>query len=243
MKKLLLFACAFNFLAMSRGEDVKREQFAGKSYTIIRVNLDEQRLQLFWKDDSGAPFKSFDAVQSSLIKHGRKLVFAMNAGMYHRDFATVGLYVENGKQLSPLNLQRGDGNFFMLPNGVFAITKSGAQVMESSQFSTFHANVTLATQSGPMLVIDGKIHPAFRPGSDSRLFRNGVGVVSAKMVCFAISEEPVNFHEFALLFRDHLHCPNALFFDGTVSSLYSETLKRDDRKIDLGPMIGITAEK
>jgi uncharacterized protein YigE (DUF2233 family) len=60
---------------------------------------------------------------------------------------------------------------------------------------------------------------------------------------FATSEEPVNFYEFATLFRDILHCPDALFFDGTVSSIHATALHRSDKKIDLGPIIGITGER
>jgi uncharacterized protein YigE (DUF2233 family) len=97
----------------------------------------------------------------------------------------------------------------------------------------------LATQSGPLLVSAERIHPAFNPKSVSRLFRNGVGVISPHEVVFAISEGPVSFYEFATLFRDKLHCSDALFLDGTVSSLYAPPLGRNDRKIKLGPIIGV----
>jgi len=58
-------------------------------------------------------------------------------------------------------------------------------------------------------------------------------------VVFAISEEPVNLYEFAVLFRDVLRCPDALYLDGVISSLYAPGLKRSDRKAELGPMIGV----
>ena len=89
------------------------------------------------------------------------------------------------------------------------------------------------------------MHTAFREGSENRLFRNGVGVPSPDVALFAISEAPVNFHEFATMFRDVLHCPDALFLDGTISSLYAPTLKRSDFRMDLGPIPGVTeaAEK
>jgi uncharacterized protein YigE (DUF2233 family) len=243
VKNITSIACILTLPIASHGEETKRVEFEGKSFTVVRVSLDKQHLQLFLNNDAGVPFKSFDAIQASIAKNQRWLVFAMNAGMYHANFSPVGLYVENGKQLFPLNLANDQGNFFMKPNGVFAITDSGARVVESSTYPTLGGKVALATQSGPMLVIDGKIHPVFRPDSNSRLVRNGVGVVSPKSVVFAISEEPVNFYEFAVFFRDCLHCKNALFLDGTVSSIYSEALKRNDKRIDLGPMIGITAEE
>ena len=99
----------------------------------------------------------------------------------------------------------------------------------------------LATQSGPLLVRGGQVHPAFDAGSKSRLLRNGVGVASPQTVVFVISEDPVNFYEFATLFRDRLHCPDALYLDGTISSLHASALGRDDSRTDLGPIIAVTA--
>jgi uncharacterized protein YigE (DUF2233 family) len=164
----------------------------------------------------------------------------MNAGMYHGDFSAVGLYVSGGQQLAPLNTTNGNGNFFLKPNGVFAVTKTGARVVESSEYPMLHERVILATQSGPLLVRGGKLHPAFNANSESRLFRNGVGVPSPAVALFVISEAPVNFYEFATLFRDKLRCPDALFLDGTISSLHAPELKRSDFRKDLGPIIAVT---
>jgi uncharacterized protein YigE (DUF2233 family) len=216
--------------------------FAEKRLTVCEVNLAEHRLELFWKDDGGAPFRSFSALDARLRGRGRKLLFAMNAGMYREDLSPVGLYVERGRQLRPLNLARGRSNFCLRPNGVFALTKSGAVVVESSRYPAIKAGVTLATQSGPMLVIDGRLHPAFSRQSTSRYLRNGVGVLSPKRVLFAISEEPVTFYEFATFFRDVLHCRNALYLDGAISSLYSAALNRNDARADLGPIIAVVQD-
>jgi uncharacterized protein YigE (DUF2233 family) len=163
--------------------------------------------------------------------------------MYRPDFSPVGLYVEHGKQLRPLNLASGKGNFCMKPNGVFALMKSGARIVESSRYPTIKRSTIFATQSGPMLVLNGKLHPSFGRNSPSRLMRNGVGVVSPQQVVFAITEDPVNFHEFATFFRDGLHSPNALFLDGSISSLYSPKLKRNDAWAELGPMLAVTGRR
>jgi uncharacterized protein YigE (DUF2233 family) len=111
--------------------------------------------------------------------------------------------------------------------------------MESSEYPGIRERVILATQSGPLLLRGGRMHPAFRENSTSRLVRNGVGVPSADTAVFVMSEVPVTFHEFATLFRDRLHCPDALFLDGTISSVYAPALKRDDFRMDLGPIIGV----
>ncbi|MEO7318176.1 MAG: phosphodiester glycosidase family protein, partial [Chthoniobacteraceae bacterium] len=218
----------------------------GKSYTVSTVDLDKESLQLFLGDGRGNYFNNFENIERWLAARRRRLVFAVNAGMFHPGFAPVGLFVDHGRTVGKLNLDRDEGNFFLKPNGVFVITHAGAKVIESSQFPALASavgmeKVQLATQSGPLLVLDGKLHPAFREGSDSRLFRNGVGVVSPKRVVFAISNEPVNFHEFARLFRDSLGCENALFFDGSLSSIYSTEPKLHLIRFPLGPIIGITA--
>ena len=94
-----------------------------------------------------------------------------------------------------------------------------------------------ATQSGPMLVIEGALHPAIQDDGSSRLIRNGVGVRGARIAVFVISDDPVSFGKFARLFRDDLGCANALFLDGTVSSLWAPELNRKDAVAPLGPMV------
>jgi len=213
---------------------------AGKRVTVCRVNVHKELLQLFLHDDQGRPFKSFAAIERGLQARGQKLVFAMNAGMYHRDLSPVGLFVSSGRQFAPLNTRDGVGNFYLKPNGVFFVSEKGARVVETSEYPGVKERILLATQSGPLLVRGGKIHAAFNVGSESRVIRNGVGVPSPDVAVFAISETPVNFHEFATLFREVLHCPDALFFDGVISSLHSADRKRSDKKAELGPIIGVT---
>ena len=233
----------------AHAQQIVTTTFAGKRYAICRVDLTKQHLDLFWRDGNKRPFKSFTAVNQWLRGRKRQLIFAMNAGMYREDFSPVGLYVEHGQQLRPLNLASGKGNFCLKPNGVFALTRRvgasvpDAHIIESSRYPSISKSTVLATQSGPMLVIGGKLHPAFRRTSTSRLIRNGVGVVSPQKVVFVIAEDPVNFHEFAVLFRDGLSCPNALFLDGNISSLYSTKLQRNDAWVPLGPIIGVTGRR
>jgi uncharacterized protein YigE (DUF2233 family) len=164
----------------------------------------------------------------------------MNAGMYREDYSPVGLLVIDGRQIHRLNLASGFGNFYLKPNGVFILSASGARLVESSEYRSLSEPVTLATQSGPLLVHAGQINPALGPRGTSRLIRNGVGVVSSQEVWFAISEDPINFYDFALLFRDRLKCADALYLDGNVSSLYSQKLGRHDELVPLGPIIGVT---
>ena len=225
----------------ARAVEFGEERAAGKRVTFCRVDLRKERLRLFLKDEYGEVFRRFDPLARATQAAGGTLVFAMNAGMFEPGRLPVGLFVADGKTLFPLNTADGSGNFFLKPNGVFLVADGRARVVESSGYPEIArtGHVTLATQSGPLLVRAGVIHPAFNPASTSRLIRNGVGVTAAGEAVFAISEEPVSLYEFAAFFRDVLRCPDALFLDGTVSSLYAPGLKRDDFRVELGPMIGV----
>lgn len=227
-------------LLPARSVEFGTVEIAGKKVTICRVNVRKERLQLFHRDEAGVPFKRFEKLSPWLAARGQKLVFAMNGGMYHGDFSAVDLSVADGKQLTPLNLAPGEGNFFLKPNGVFVVSEGGARVLEASEYPRLQEKVLLATQSGPLMLRAGKMHPAFREGSENRLFRNGVGVPNPDIAIFAISEVPINFHEFSTLFRDVLKCPDALFLDGTISSLHAPKLGRSDFRMDLGPILGVT---
>ena len=220
------------------------EGFEATPYTVCQFDPGRDTISLFHSDADGALFGQFDRLAETLSARGITLRFAMNGGMYHPDRAPVGLYVENGTQVSPLSLQTGPGNFHMLPNGVFWLEGDRAGVSESTDFaaSPRAGAVDHATQSGPMLVIDGELHPRFNVNGTSRYRRNGVGVSrDGQTVWLAISEVPVNLHGFARLFRDHLGAPNALYLDGNVSKLFAPELDRNERGLDMGPIIAVVS--
>ena len=214
--------------------------FRDSPSTICQVDLRTDHLQLFLYDATGMPYKSLQRLAESLHGQPEQLGFAMNAGMFREDYSPLGLLVMDGRQVHRLNLATGFGNFYMKPNGVFVLTTVGAQIVESSRYASVEDPIILATQSGPMLVSAGTIHPGLNPQGTSRNIRNGIGVINANEVVFAISDEPVTFYEFALLFRDRLKCPDALYLDGSVSSVYVRSLARDDERASLGPIIGVT---
>ncbi|HEX5353325.1 MAG TPA: phosphodiester glycosidase family protein [Rhodanobacteraceae bacterium] len=199
--------------------------FENVHFRVVAIDLARADLGLHWRDpDTGEPFSSIRALEQWGAAHGRKLLFAANAGIYDAHGKPLGLYVENGKSLKPLNTAHGDpaaGNFSLLPNGVFMIDASGhASVQTTAAFAAAHPHPRIATQSGPMLVIDGKINPHFESDSDSLKWRSGVCAPRPDQVVFVVSAGPVNFHTFAALFRDKLGCPNALYLDGTLSQIY-----------------------
>jgi len=213
----------------------------GRGYAVCEASAGED-LRLFLLDDAGEAIGTFDRLASGLAAEGRRIVFAMNAGMYHPDRRPVGLFIAEGRTIGALVTAAGPGNFGMRPNGVFCVGPNGFAVIESRRFADGRPDCRYASQSGPMLVIDGALHPRFLPESTSRHIRNGVGVsADGQRAVFALSDRPVSFHEFARLFRDVLGCPQALYFDGSISRLRSAELGRDDLGLPMGPMVALVA--
>jgi uncharacterized protein YigE (DUF2233 family) len=215
----------------------RAQVFEGSQFTVCRYDARRHRIELASEGESG-PLRSFDALERHLGERAGRVAFAMNAGMYDEEGRPIGLYIEQGERQRPLNLRSGPGNFHMKPNGVFAVDEEGQVSIATSDAFARRAppRVMWATQSGPMLVAGGALHPRISPDGESRLVRNGVGVADPRTAFFVISDDPVSFGRFARLFRDVLNCPNALFLDGSVSSLWDPGAGRRDSHSETGPM-------
>lgn len=238
MMRLALLALAI-FAGPVWAADCRNLSHASNSYTLCEVDVTREELRLFLYDETGALYGQFSSVDDALGERGQSLGFAMNAGMYHDDRAPVGHYVEDGRELMRVIPNAGPGNFGLLPNGILCLSSGQALVLETLHFVETTPDCTYATQSGPMLVIDGALHPRFLIDSTSRYVRNGVGTnADGTKAVFVISNNVVTFHEFGSLFRDVLDLPNALYFDGSISRLYAPDLGRDDFGFALGPIIG-----
>ena len=208
-------------------------------YTVCTFDPAVDTIRLFGAASLGEGGATYDGLNTHLLRNREYMSFAMNGGMYHPDYGPVGLLVEQGHETGTLN--RGDafGNFFLKPNGVFWVDGGKAGVMETEAFASAGIAPREATQSGPMLVIDGNIHPRFLPDGTSLQIRNGVGILPDGRVAFVLSNDPVRFFDFATLFRDRLGCRNALFLDGSISSLYSPEIRRHDRNAVIGTIIAV----
>lgn len=184
------------------------------------INPKKQSIQFFWKNEKGEIYQNFNQLKDWLHNQNQDLVFAMNGGMFKKDLSPLGLYIEKGKRLAPLDtIQKGYGNFYLQPNGIFYFTNENKAVICPTADFENNPFIKYATQSGPMLMINGQMHPAFNNGSKNLNIRNGVGILPNGDVLFAMSKAPINFYDFATFFKEQ-GCQNALYLDGFVSKTY-----------------------
>lgn len=210
-----------------------------KDFISFKIDPKKQQIALYWKDENGTNLRSIGHLKDWLYEDKKQLIFAMNAGMYKPDNSPQGLYIENHKLLSPLDTTSGAGNFYLLPNGVFYITQNNiAAITKTTKFSNT-TDIKFATQSGPMLLINGHIHPAFKATSTNLNIRNGVGILPNNNVVFAMSKKEINFYDFADYFKQ-LGCKNALYLDGLVSRTYLPEEQWTQTDGNFGVMIGVT---
>ena len=217
----------------------ERRAFEGAGFTVCTFDAQREELRIAWRGAGGTALRGFAALAGELGDDARRVRFAMNAGMYDGEGGPVGLLVDNGAMLHALEAGDGTGNFYLKPNGVFSVDRDGHVRVETSEAHAARhgqAEVVWATQSGPMLVIDGALHPAIAADGVSRKLRNGVGARDAHTALFVISDTEGSLGRLARLFRDELRCANALFLDGTVSSAWIPSAGRRDAIHQLGPI-------
>lgn len=223
------------------GAVCETQVFEGDAFTVCPYRPSRDEIALVWADGEGRALGGFQALSESGLVDAKRVRFAMNAGMFDASGAPIGLFVANGQETKALNRQPGPGNFHMQPNGVFFVDGGGqARVLTTEDYAGASVQPQWATQSGPMLVIEGKLNPQFGEDGPSRYVRNGVGV-TGDVAYFVISEVPVSFGKFARFFRDALKCSNALYFDGAVSSLWVPASGRLDAGRAIGPMVVVSA--
>ncbi|WP_299839883.1 phosphodiester glycosidase family protein [uncultured Jannaschia sp.] len=238
MIRLALLCLAVTMATVGMARACETVTHRDRAFTVCTVDLATQDISLHLLAPDGTPLGDFAALERAM---DRPVTLAMNGGMYHPDRRPVGLYVEDGREVAGLVTQAGPGNFGMLPNGVFCVRDDRADVIETGTFAAERPDCRSATQSGPMLVIDGALHPRFLPASPSAKRRNGVGAsADGRIVHFVVSEGVVTFHEMATLFRDVLGVANALYLDGSISRLHVPAQGRSDPGRAMGPILAVT---
>ncbi len=229
MQRLLLFCGLLTCPVLA----VEPIEFEGALYRVQRIAVSEQpRLHLRWQDDQGQPLMHFGGLQKQLAREGKTIVFATNAGLYEGGPKPCGLTILDGRERVPLNTADGFGNFYLKPNGVFYLDdKAGPGIVATSEYPALRLQPRLAQQSGPLMLRNGVIHPAFRIDSPNKRQRSAVGIVAAtKQIVFVMSDREdrvkgrVTFHQLSRFFL-HLGCRDALYLDGDISEMMDRSTR------------------
>ena len=188
-----------------------------QSYT---VNPQRERITMYWKNANGEAFGSLRALLADIDRDGR-VQMAMNGGIYAKNYAPLGLYIDKGVQEVPLNRASGGGNFFIRPGGVFYLQGQKAGIVSIDKFKP-SSTIAYAVQSGPMLIENGTINWRLKPSASSRKLRNGVGITRQGQVIFMLSDRETNFYDFACYAQSKLNVRQMLYLDGTISKMYRQ---------------------
>jgi len=233
---VILFSCGFANENWTKSDHKIKSDI---DYLVYHYKPTDGELKMYLKDENGKNFRKFSNLKSSLNQKGVELIFAMNGGMFTPEYTPAGLFIENGEQLNKINrVKDAPGNFHLTPNGVFGIHSNGRFDISATEKFMNSGNLSFATQSGPMLMINGEYHPAFNKGSKNLNIRNGVGVLPNGEALFVMSKKRVNFYDFASFFKSH-GCENALYLDGAISQTYilneaEESLNRGNFGVIIG---------
>ena len=188
-----------------------------QSYT---VDPHRERIVMYWQNEDGKAWGSLRSLLGDINRDGQ-VQMAMNGGIYDKAYAPLGLYIENGRQLTPLNRASGGGNFFIRPGGVFYLRGQKAGIVSINKFRPSPA-IRYAVQYGPMLIENGKINWRLKPSASSRKLRNGVGITGDGKVVFMLSARETNFYDFACYAQSKLNVRQMLYLDGTISKMYQK---------------------
>jgi uncharacterized protein YigE (DUF2233 family) len=240
LKKTLVFAAALLVLVSVIFLFIRWKEEDSR-FVSYRIDPKKQTVKLYWKDDDGNILHNAKNLNNWLAKKGEELIFAMNGGMFKSDYSPVGLFIENGKQITPLDTTKGTGNFYMQPNGVFYLTKTGKAAICKTQDFKNRPEIKFATQSGPMLLVNEQINPLFGKASTNLNIRNGVGILPDGELLFTICREKVNFYDLADFFKSQ-GCINALYLDGFVSKMYLPQKNIEQTDGELGLLIGVSGK-
>ncbi len=211
-------------------------------YTVCAV--DASRLEIFWLDETNAPFLDVQTLRGWLAKHGRQLVFATNAGEYESVTEPVGLLIASGVKRQKINLRNGKGNFYEKPNGVFWVANGAPHIAGSEEFNSLNVQPLIATQAGPLLIVNGKPRLDLSSYKGQAYSRSAACITESGTATFVFSSKPVTIADLGEFMHKDLRCSAALYLDGCRTFLFSHSPPLDLHgeclpQLKLGPMIGI----
>ena len=212
-----LFSCASLLMSVPALAEYRTFDDGNITYGIFQAKPEE--VQLHWKDAEGNDYQSLTRLKNAL-EDSYNVKMIMNAGIYSMNNVPAGLWIEQGKELNALNTKSGKGNFHVQPNGVFAIAGNKPYILTTAAYQKSKLKPDFALQSGPMLIIHGKMNSQFRASLESYHKRNAVCLTKQNELLFlmTIKGEPNLYTLSQGLLK--IGCHDALYLDGTISNWY-----------------------
>ncbi|MFV0321967.1 MAG: phosphodiester glycosidase family protein [Alphaproteobacteria bacterium] len=209
-------------------------------FRYYQPDLANENVKIFWLNAEGEPYLSLDNLMQEQQNNGTPLLFAMNGGIYSDDARPGGLYIENYQKIKDINLNSGKDNFHTKPNGVFYMQGDIPHIVISENF-TDAPDISMAVQSGPLLIHKGKIFSHFTNASPSEYVRNGACVTADNQLYFIQSLTPSNMYRFALVAQNKFACQEFLYLDGFISHMQAQY--GENKGTQIRPFISIIATR
>ena len=203
----LLCLLAIAFPGVTGAETMEH---AGTTYWIYRVAPGKEKIELHLSEKAGVPH-TFPKLEERLRGEGRRLKFAMNAGIFEGNFCASGLHIAEGETITPLNLddfvKRSEGeltpNFFLKPNGVMM---DQAEILKGTAYPTVmvlpHQGIT--TSQG---VVAGLRNFAQKVGKPIVLYIKYGDYISVEGAKELVDEGLVSWIKYAIVREDPANDP------------------------------------
>jgi hypothetical protein len=226
MKPLFFLMISFCFAKQNFAQYLEKQNlnFNGISYDAIIFKVDSNisnRFYVLENDGTKTEEQIFESIQGSF--------FAVNAGTTDANCDLLGLYIKEKVPTQPINLNNGEGNFYIKPNGFIGFLNNEIDIKNATKFNS-SVSYQNAIQNGPMLISDNVINPNFNVNSTNKNFRVGVGTFfsnNGQFMVFALSNSPLSFYQFAAFFSEKFKCNNALVLEGgEACSMHLPTYKK-----------------
>lgn len=168
----------------------------------FKLDLRRYRLSLATAKEFGKQYASVD-----YLAEQSKALVAINGGFFAENYSPLGLRIRNSKQSSPIKSISWWGVFY---------TKGSRAEVSSMYGFRRTSNIDFAVQSGPRLLVNGRI-PPLRAG---RAERSAMCVSKrGEVIIFVTEHSPLSTTELAQVIRKApYNCLNALNLDGGSSS-------------------------
>ncbi len=236
---MLAFGLIFSVHTQANDNQIQYEKINDINFGIYKPDLQKEEVVSFYKNAEGEHYTTLQNVLETQQAQNIDILFLMNGGIYTSNYHPGGLYIEDGKMIQKLNLNDGRDNFHTKPNGVFYMRSGKAYIVKSEDFS-HSPDISMAIQSGPLLMNDGKIYNHFTDKSTSTYLRNAVCINASGDVYFAQSFDPTNMYHFAYALKERLACDKLLYLDGFLSNMLD---KNGQKNIQIRPFVTMIGTK